>query len=123
MTFAYDTSFATDKDKLRLAIDDVDANAYFFDDEVLTYILSDEESFGAAVVACLEKIVMRLSRPDFSTDWVAVKNQPAREGYEKALARAAAKYGLSPSNVTITTAIVQPYRVDSLQDADTDYTG
>jgi len=120
MSFSFDINIGDDRDEVRLEIQDTDGDAYFFDNEVIDFILTEEGSVGAAVVRCLENMIAQLSRPDFSTDWISVKNSTGIDGLKETLALKKQKYGLGAS---ATISVIHPYRVDSKQTSDDDYTG
>jgi hypothetical protein len=119
MTFTFNSSLATDLALVRFHIGDTDENGYYLEDETINALITIKGSVGAASLACIKYILSQLSKPDFKLDWMTVSGmEQARKGYEDLLRKKASEFGISPSGVTISATITQPYRADSLQDTD-----
>ena len=118
MTFSFDPALSSNSDIVRFHIGDNHSEGYYLDDETIDALVASEGSVGGAVVACIKYIIMQLSAPNFSLDWMTVSNEKAREGYEKLLIQKAQEFGIKLSNLSATSTISLPYRADSLQDSD-----
>jgi hypothetical protein len=117
MAFTYDLSLITDLAKLRFEIGDTESSGYYLSDEEINATLTAEGSFDAAVITCIEFILRKLSQQDFSADWLRVEHGAARVAWERQLARARRKYGVS----ALQSGAVHTYRADSLQTETPDY--
>lgn len=94
MTFTY-SPFATDKDRVRFHMQDVDASAAVFSDEEIAAAITEFESWQAATVQLISAVLMRLTAAgDFTADWLKVDNKAAREMYANLLAAKKAEFGL-----------------------------
>lgn len=119
MTFTFATDLSTDLAKVRFHIGDTDSDGYYLADETITALLTSEGSVGGAVLACIKYIISQLSKPNYKLDWMAVSDmQEARKGFEKLLVQKGHEFGISPTGITISSTISQPYRADSDQDSD-----
>lgn len=118
MTFSFDASLGDDISLVRFHIGDNDEDGYYLDDETIEYFVN-AGTVGSAVLACIRYIISQLSKPNFSLDWMSVSDMAnARKGYENLLKQKAAEFGLSPTGITASATISQPYRSDSLQESD-----
>jgi hypothetical protein len=117
MTFTYDTSLGSDLAKMRFEVGDTESSGYYLSDEEINATLAAEGSFGVAVIACIEFILRKLSQQDFSVNWLRVEHSAARVAWERQLARARRKYGVS----ALASGVVHTYRADSLQTEAPDY--
>jgi hypothetical protein len=94
MTFSY-TPFASDKDRVRFHMQDVDASAAVFSDEEITAAITEFETWQAATVQLISAVLMRLTAAgDFTADWLKVDNAEARKMYAALLAAKKAEFGL-----------------------------
>lgn len=63
MSFSYDLSdLATELNRLRLEIGDVDSNDYFLDDEEIEIVQSEKTSFYRRAAACCDLICAKIAR-------------------------------------------------------------
>lgn len=88
MTFTYDLSNGfSDLERVRFHIGDTVSSAARFSDEEINAITTEFGSWQAAVIACLEFIVTKLSEPNFRADWLQVDLDTGRKSYEALLER------------------------------------
>lgn len=98
MTFTFNTTTPTDRDRVRLAIGDIDSTAPKLTDEVIAMLISEEATWQKAAIAAVKTLIAQLLIPDFTADWLKVDASTAVKGYERLLARLQAEY-----DVTVTT--------------------
>lgn len=111
MTFTYDLNAPGDPERVRFHLGDTDASAPKFQDEEIGFILAEAGSWQLAVIACIKNMIVRLSQPDFTADWLRVDHGAAREGFERMLANKEAEFGIGSAAADVTYT----YRIDSDQ--------
>jgi hypothetical protein len=114
MTFSYDLGDPDDVTRVRFHVGDVDAEAAIFSDEEIAYVVREEGSWQAGVIACLQSLIARLAAdPKFTADWLTVERGEALAAYRKALREKRAEFGLPAVRATASGV----YRADSLATA------
>ena len=87
MTFTYDITAPTDKDRVRFQIRDIDESAARFQDEDIEFALSEGGDVAGAVTLLLRTDRVRAAMtPDFKADWLSVDSQAQVDGIGKLLA-------------------------------------
>lgn len=119
MAFTY-TPFATDKDRVRFHIGDVDSTAQIYSDEEINAIIVEEGAWKKAVLACLDGIIARLTgTPDFKADWLTVDVSKAVAAYRNLRNLKAETFALETGSMTSDAGHV--YRLDSEQKTEPTY--
>jgi len=119
MTFSYDLVTPTDVTRVRRHIGDTDQTTAMFPDEEIQFILDEEGSVGAAVIACIKTIKARLSmEPDMQADWLKVDWRRSAEGWNTLLEEKKQEFGLGWHSGD---SAQHSYRPDSLQKTAPDY--
>lgn len=116
MSFTFATPF-NDIARVRFYTNDTDESTARFSDELITAVITEAGSWQQAAIMFLDKIILELSEPGFSADWLKVDNATARKAYQETRDRLVKQLG---SNV-ITGTASPVYRADSHQ-VDADYT-
>jgi hypothetical protein len=112
VTFTYTPSTPTDATRVRFHIGDTVEAAAMFTDEEIAFVISEESTWQAAVIACLLGQIAKLSaQPDLKADWLTVSLGRSVEGFKTLLAEKRAKFGIAAR----TGSTVATYRSDSLQ--------
>lgn len=62
MSFAYSTSLATNKDKVRFRIGDTDSNRPLLSDEEINAVLTSKPSVLPASIECVDAILAKIAR-------------------------------------------------------------
>lgn len=96
MTFTY-TPSATPSDTTRVRFhtaQTVEAESFVSDEEI-AMLIAEGGGWQPAVIAVLQLIILKLSQPDFTADWLKVSSAEARKGYEGRLADKRREFGLS----------------------------
>jgi hypothetical protein len=109
MSFSY-TPFATNLDKVRFHLGDVDEQSARYQDEEIAGALGEYGDVPTATIALIQSLIARLSVPDFKADWLQVDHSSARQAYVSLLAQKRAEFG---QRLSMSTATVHAYRVDS----------
>lgn len=117
MTATYDTSLGNDVSVVRFHIGDTDTTAPRLSDEEIAYNVTNTNTIGEAVIACINAIIAQLSLPNFTADWLTVDHASARKGYFDLLAIKRRQFGLGG----ISARFVPLYRQDSLQTESPDF--
>lgn len=117
MSFSYGDDLTVAVDFVRFHTGDVVSGQNFLSDEIIASLVATTGSNQAAVIAALKHIIMRLSQPNFTADWLKVENHQAREGYQKMLAEKKQEFGIGG----ITATATHTYRADSAETAEPDY--
>ena len=113
MAFTYNLTAPNDITRVRFAVGDNRADAPIYDDDEITFILSEVGSWQRAVIACLRGIITRISaEPDTQADWLRVEWGRSMEGYRAMLEEKKSEYGLQDTIVGLSVPV---YRSDSLQ--------
>lgn len=116
MTFTFDPTAATDRERIRFAIRDTNGDAPMFSDEEIAFILVDAGSWQAAVIAMLEaKIAELANNPNFTADWLTVSVSAQLAAFQGLLDRKMKEYGIGLGTLqtgTISTAIDYPNITD-----------
>ena len=87
MTFTYDLAMPTDLTRVRFQIQDVDSDSPRFQDEDISFALSEGGSVGDAVRLLLLAERRRAAMtPDFKADWLTVENWREVDSIGKLLA-------------------------------------
>jgi len=119
MTFTY-TPFTSDVSRVRFHIDDTNAAAPVFTDEIITAIITEYGTWQKAVIACIRHIIAKLSSvPDFTADWLKVSTASAIASYRKMLDDKMSE--LDVSDGSIEASGIHVYRYDSDQLVPPDY--
>lgn len=122
MTFTFDPTLASDRDKVRFHIGDTTSEGAYIEDETIDYFVTSYD-VNTAVIQCIKHIITQLSVPDFNLDWMGVKNTAAaRAGYEKLLIQKAQEFGISLTGAVPSATITYPHRADSFENNDGAYT-
>jgi hypothetical protein len=117
MAFTYAGTLTTDLDLVRFYVGDTDSAGYYLEDATITALVTLKGSVGGAVVAGIEYIIRKLSRPDFRADWLQVSNAEAVKAWERHLAIMRQDFGIPALRVDT----VNVYRADSLATEEPDY--
>jgi hypothetical protein len=117
MTATYDTSLGDNVSLVRFHIGDTDTTEPRLSDEEITYMVTNTDSLGLAVAACINALIAQLSVPNFTADWLTVDHASARAGYYQLLAIKRREFGLSG----ISAKFKPVYRQDSAQTESPDY--
>jgi len=112
MSFTFDPALADDVSLVRFHIGDNSPDGHYLEDATIQYFVT-ASGVGTAVIRSIQYIITQLSQPDFRKDWLSVSNGEARKGYETLLKAKAQEFGISVSNVTMTSSVSNPYRSDS----------
>lgn len=101
MTFTYSVPFASDLDRMRFHLGDIDSTAPRQSDEELTAVLTLEgvETWQQGVLVAITGMISRLTTPNFKADWLQVDVKSARDGYWQLLEMKRTEFGLSASIV------------------------
>jgi len=100
MTQTYDpTALATsNRDRVRFEISDTEVTerqAFLEDEEIDSVLSIESDNLGAAVVACIDYIIGKLSRPDYRVDWLSVSAQKdAADSYRLLRLTKARQFGI-----------------------------
>lgn len=117
MSFSNGDDLSVDVDFVRFHTGDVVEGQNFLSDEIIASLVDTTGSKQAAVIAGLKHIIMRLSQPNFTADWLKVENQQAREGYENMLAEKKKEFGIG----TLVATSGHVYRADSAETGEPDF--
>jgi hypothetical protein len=115
MAFTYTEDLTVARDYVRFHTGDTTESESFLSDAIIASLIADEGTNKKAVIAAIEYIIAKLSKPNFKADWLQVDNKTAREGYEKLLTTKKQKFGLLYQDMTHTPV----YRMDE-EETDTD---
>jgi hypothetical protein len=107
-----------DVGKVRLHINDTDVTAPKLTDEEITYALTLGGSVNGAVIQCLLWLLVKLSDPNFTADWLTVDNASAFKSMNSLLSLKRAEFGIA----AITTTSAHTYRADSAATEAPDFT-
>jgi len=116
MTYTFAPALTDDVSLVRFHIGDNSSEGHYLEDETINYFVT-ASGVGTAVIRSIQYIITQLSQPDFRKDWLSVSNSEARKGYETLLKAKAQEFGVSVSNVTMTSSVSNPYRTDSYMTA------
>jgi hypothetical protein len=116
MTFTFALPF-TDNSRVRFHTGDTTETTAFLSDELITALITEEGSWQSATIAALQYIIMQLSDPKFTADWLEVDSSEAVKAYERRLLEKRQEFGISQ----ISAEIVYTYRADSGQTEESDY--
>ena len=115
MAFTYNLATPDDITRVRFAIGDTVADAAMFQDDELTFVISENgNDWRRAVIACIRNIITRLNaEPDTQADWLRLDWRRSLDGWLAMLREKQDEFGLPPYTVTGTAQAT--YRADSLQ--------
>jgi len=116
MTFSFGDDLTDDNDYVRFETSDT-ISPGFMSDELITSLIATQGSNNAAVIKGLRFIILQLSRPDFTADWLSVSNAEAKKGYQDMLNDKLIEFGIAKRTATTT----HTYRADSDLDAEPDW--
>lgn len=109
MSFSY-TPFASNLDRVRFHLGDVDSAAARFQDEEIAATIVEYGDVQSATLALIQSMIARLSVPDFTADWLKVDSGSARAAYVQLLAAKRAEFG---QRLSLSVGNVHAYRADS----------
>lgn len=125
MTFTYDLTAATDRERVRWHLSDTKEPAMVSDEEI-TFATSEAGTWQKAVIFIIDRKLMEMGmEPDFKADWLSVD---AADAYKRLTALRGKKlneFGLESDSVfgiNLTTTSTHHYRADSQQTSEPDYT-
>lgn len=88
MTWTYDTSLATNRDKVRFEIQDTDTSDQLFSDEEIAAVLTAEGSVAASVLRLSKKLMVKFARiVDTSVGRVSESANQRYQAYKEIVAR------------------------------------
>jgi len=113
MTFTYNLVAPYDNiTRVRFHIGDTDPASAAFSDEEIAFRISEDGSWQAAVIACLESLIARISAtPDFHADWLTINTTNPLKYYTNLVAIKRQEFGIA----SIVGQSVFTYRPDSDQ--------
>ncbi len=118
MTFTYNTSIVTDITRVRYHTGDTVEAAAIFSDEDITFVISEEGGYQAAVISCLQHLIARISaEPDMTADWLKIDLGRSLEGYQALLTEKRRAFDIA----AITATSKPVYRADSKQTSAPDW--
>jgi len=96
MTVTYDLGSPTDLTRVRYHLGDVEITTAIFQDEEISFVLSEESNdVGAAVVSCIKSVMARLNHePDMQADWLKIDWRRSAENWRALLAEKEQQFGL-----------------------------
>jgi hypothetical protein len=119
MAFTFDETLTTDLARVRLSIGDTSEESALLSDALIDGLIREQGSWQSAVIAALEYILLAyFSSPNFTADWLRVDFDKGRASYLNLLASRRSEFGFS----AVSAGAVHPYRVDSRQAGEPDYT-
>jgi len=96
MTFTYDLTDPTDRERVRFYLQDTDSALEKFDDETIAFAISEEGSWQSACIVLVMALIQQLSsEPDFKADWLAVDHARALKGLQALLSELRMKFRIS----------------------------
>ena len=113
MSFSYEPGAApniSDVTRVRFHTGQTVEDESLLTDEEIQFALAEKSSYQAAVIMCLQQIVLKLSKPGFTADWLKVDYATARAGYVQLLAEKRREFGVG----VITASAVHVTRSDAL---------
>lgn len=116
MTWTFDpaTDGWTNVNLVRWNIGDINSDRQIFQNEVIDAVVSNVGSWQAAVIGCIENIIMQLSsNPTFKADWLQVDYKTALESYKNMLTLKARDLGVPVGQITSTALYI--WRPDSME--------
>lgn len=118
MTFTFDLTSVTNRERVRYHIrDTVEASALFSDEEI-NFVLDEESSVQNAVISLLRAKIGELANEDnFRADWLQVDSSARLAGLKELLTQKLNEFGDSSGE----TGVVHRYRPDSAQHDTPDY--
>ena len=112
MTFSYTPAAATDTTRVRFHLRDTDEASAIFSDEEISFAITEETTWQAAVILLIETIIAKLSHePDMTADWLTISWRRSTEAWQMLLAEKRARFGIAAR----TGRAKATYRSDSLQ--------
>lgn len=110
MTFTYDVSSPTDRERVRFHLGDTDENTAMFSDEEIAWQITEEGTWQKAVISCLHNIAVRAAQDeDIEADWLTLRRR--NTDWDALIRRKQRELGL----LTISATAKPVYRADSLQ--------
>lgn len=119
MTFTYDMTTPTNRERVRFHLGDTESATAMFTDEEITFVIAEAGTWQAAVVACIRSAIARLAQePDMQADWLRVDWRRSAENWRALLAEKKQEFGLG---ARATSSTQHAYRADSYQDESPDW--
>ena len=114
MAFTYNIATPDDIARVRYHIQDTDEASAIFSDEEISFVISEEGSYQAAVISLVNSIIAKLSHePDMTADWLTVSWRRSSDAWMKVLGEKRRAFGLG---LNIVARGRNVYRGDTLQD-------
>jgi hypothetical protein len=102
VTFSFNPSLPTNRDKVRLRLGDTNAEQKIFEDETIDALLvSNGQSVGKTLIECAKHVIALLSRPDYTADWLKVSHSEARQSWLRLLAQFESEYSVDTKSISV----------------------
>jgi len=115
MSFSYEPGAApdiSDTTRVRFHTGQTVEDESLLSDEEISFALAETMAWRLAVILCLQLVIQKMSRPNFTADWLKMDYAGAKAGYVLMLSEKRAEFGLQ---TILTATSVAVYRSDSLQ--------
>lgn len=96
MTFTYTPASPDDVTRVRYHLQDTTEASAIFTDEEISFVISEEGSWQAAVVSLIQSLIARLAHePDGSADWLSINWRRSADSWRALLNEKRREFGLS----------------------------